>query len=982
MMTPFYMGKCLKWKLWFKPGLQLFILMIVLLLMGGCGEIFIGKPKEKLTSDMIKERTESYKQLYKKEASLEDCACFDLKPRIHSIGTSSILVFESGHPLEILVEGQDLHLPPCSNAEVKIGGTVPGVKGIDYKIMDGTYTGGAFRIVLNEGYVSRLKSGYQLDVWVSIDSPSTGYLPCPWKDENEQLNIEDANHNRTLTFASRSMTVYETNDYADKFLATRVKPYNIKAFPLPKEETRVLFGPIIADNFFAVRLSVRNDTTADKLISTGMILASGRAIVDPGEKGNSFTLPIEITPQGLEQVYTTLDDEEVNQFRPRVFRGLEFVGALATGINVAFGSSVDLTEGLSLFTGIFIPESKKFWNDRHPRYERNIVSFAMQDLTKVPRGSVIGHKYIFFSKNKIETIINDPNLVGPFKSGFKLIERSLSDQPEPPNAAIISVAFDNLDIPFENVFSVETKSILEKLSSAQLDLRSLIDQLQNIRVAWDINSPGRLLGIINKGEIDNAGKNIELTLTKLKSTEKMATSGFTGFSEKKIATSKEVEKLLPVIQTSEQAVLKILQDKTVAVPDGLSGIEASGFITEWENTIQAIESLGGDPVLTKTSKQSIDGLSKSLKDHTISLKNAFDDFGKELIPKMKSVQPVLTSLSDQERTLSSAKNTLGNLKNDVSRLLNVETNLPDPMIKTMKLAEEKLNNADAILVLVLDALSEPVNFIRAGDLPVTLTRLKTANEELEKVAIPLDDAKGILNDIVAFQHTDIEEQNDAIDRVKMNLKGKLNLNSAMFITEASNLSKWIHSIPDVQAPLQTMNISLKKAETAMGKAAEQLNSLKTENAAPSSYERLIHNVKTLGNVSVALAPHRVLKDLTDSGTFGQKRLRDHQIKIESLRKSYTRGGDISIYENDLKEITETIAQCNRALGFYRLSARTMLEALKMNPDSALGARFSTYSPNKLFSSDEIADEIKDLDVYYIDPLKRQHLELNIVSELN
>lgn len=52
-----------------------------------------------------------------------ECACLNPEPRIHSIGNSSILVFDPEHKkLQIVVEGRDLHVPPCTIANVKVWG--------------------------------------------------------------------------------------------------------------------------------------------------------------------------------------------------------------------------------------------------------------------------------------------------------------------------------------------------------------------------------------------------------------------------------------------------------------------------------------------------------------------------------------------------------------------------------------------------------------------------------------------------------------------------------------------------------------------------------------------------------------------------------------------------------------------------------------------------------------------------------------------
>src|SRR5262249_29033136 len=160
---------------------------------------------------------------------------------------------------------------------------------------------------------------------------------------------------------------------------------DMMAFPLPDHEIDSMFGPYVRNRYFVVRLSIRNTTADAKLISTGMIRAEGRAIVEPeNNEQPSYTVPVSIAPQSLDQIYTILDDEGVEMPRAWTFRSLEFIGALGSAWNAAFSNSLRVSKNLGLLTGVFIPEAQKLSPDRWPGYKRNIVQFAMPDLIKVP----------------------------------------------------------------------------------------------------------------------------------------------------------------------------------------------------------------------------------------------------------------------------------------------------------------------------------------------------------------------------------------------------------------------------------------------------------------------------------------------------------------------------------------------------------------------------------------------------------------------
>lgn len=505
----------------------------------------------------------------------------DLVPRIHSIGASRILTFEKPRAndptddgytgLQIVVEGRDLGYDKCIGVGVKVGGTVDALLSRkDFKrskLEDGT---GAFTIDIKNRYLERVQSGDRLDVTVIVNTlPELGAKPnC-----------------RVITYATRHFTLYTVDDYRAQVQASRVPAPDIRAFPLPEAEAEILFGPVVARNFFAVRLSVRNTTDDDKLISTGMITASGRILVEPKNARNcwksvpSFTIPVELTPQSLEHVYTMVDDEEVNQPRAIVFRTLEFIGALAASASSAFGGSHDLASGIGLFTGVAIPEGQRLWSDRWPGYERNVVAFSMPDLFKVPKGSVAGHKYIFFSKKKLEGIIADQNFFGEF-----------GERAEQPDLSVVEVGFNQLEVPFENVFSVAESTLQEQVAALRVDLPRAIHDLELIQAAWRGRDSDLLFGTLRPGALDEIAAALATAAIKIDERRVAAESTGGDFATKR---------------RNALTSLKAVRDTAKALSQSLTEfpVEASDLDS---NTLQAITNAVTTPPVALVGKGAAD----------------------------------------------------------------------------------------------------------------------------------------------------------------------------------------------------------------------------------------------------------------------------------------------------------------------------------------------------------------------------------------
>jgi len=355
-----------------------------------------------------------------------------------------------------------------------------------------------------EGKIVNLNSDYQLALSKSIEAIETSLYQIEAAAQNGSMN------RRRVSTASRTFTFYSTEELRREYLSKRVLPHDIMAFPEPEEEAEKLFGKRIARHYYVVRLSVRNpDAKQDKLISTGMIRAKGRALVEaaierprtktrtndqqPSDKIR-FTVPVEVAPHSAQQVYAVLTDNSVDETRAITFRALEMAGSIASAYALSFNVGTAAKDAVQLATGVGVPAFSKFWTDRMPGYERNVVNFAMEDLVKVPKGGVASHKFLFFPKDKIEAIIIDQYSYGKFgtalgkaksilKDAIPGVEADASKTVQQPDAFVAYLTFDNLDVPYEHVFQVEEQNIKEVALRTLNDLREVSALRDNLAIA-------------------------------------------------------------------------------------------------------------------------------------------------------------------------------------------------------------------------------------------------------------------------------------------------------------------------------------------------------------------------------------------------------------------------------------------------------------------------------------------------------------------
>ena len=334
--------------------------------------------------------------------------------------------------------------------------------------------------------------------------------------------LSDGNADHTSVdrqFYEREFTLYETQYYRDTVLKAQIPTHQIEAYPLPEAEAETLFGPVVSQNFFAVRLTINNNDDNDKLINTGLIVAHGRALVEPNDSSYdkttplarpdepvSYTVSVAVAPQSDKQMFTVLDDTQVNSPRNWIFRGLDFVGALGTAIvNVTSAPGV-ATQAAGLFTGTFTPAARQLFPDSYDAYKRNIVAYAMPELIKVPRRSSVGHRYLFFSKNEMQGLIMNQSEFGPFPPTSSLVRglNSVSQiftpplltpqpVPTPPQVALVSLQFDHLEIPFELVVGSAQASVRDRIDTLRNSLPSKQVELETLASDWTTASTKQFL---------------------------------------------------------------------------------------------------------------------------------------------------------------------------------------------------------------------------------------------------------------------------------------------------------------------------------------------------------------------------------------------------------------------------------------------------------------------------------------------------------
>jgi hypothetical protein len=406
------------------------------------------------------------------------------RPQIHSIGFQPELAFEPKNDprpskageraLRIPIDGYALD-PRCVTIGIVIQGTVPisrlgkAERNPDFWVTEPTEEHPDIaNVILLDPYLDRLKTGDTLTISANF---SERYPP--------------AGEQRKVAYSKRTFTLFEIGDYRQIYQKDRIGPHS--AFPLSDEEIEALYGPLIARNYFAVRISIRNPNATAKLVSSGGIRVTGTARVEPRSTEPAFAVPLTLVPHSLQEIYSILQDEEVNQPRSVLFRTLEFAGALATGISAITSAGIQTTKNLGLLTGLAIPEGKKAWPDRWPGYQKNLVRDAMPDLIKVgPNSRTEQPKVLFFPKKDIDGMVSDPFLYGRIRT---------SDGPdgdirtEKPKTYVVAVSFDNLSIRLEDLFEVENPATRDKVVDLVKDLPLLSGKLDLVK-PWSIQASG------------------------------------------------------------------------------------------------------------------------------------------------------------------------------------------------------------------------------------------------------------------------------------------------------------------------------------------------------------------------------------------------------------------------------------------------------------------------------------------------------------
>ncbi len=314
-------------------------------------------------------------------------------------------------------------------------------------------------------------------------------------NQSKAFSLEDRKPRGVLlASASRTFILYSEPDYRTSILNHQIDLQNITAFPLPQKETKQLFGQFVDQEFFALRLTLVNPTDKDQLVSLGMIKVYGRALVQPESTNNlgpAFTMPIEVAPQSLEHIYTMVQNGKSDLTREWIFRGLEFVGAMATVIAPASHAGMHLVEEVAIATGTGIPGLKTLFVDKVPNNLLNIVNFGMPDLIKVPKGGSINGKYLFFSKGKLQAVLQDPLMK---YSAVELQGLKPSELSKSFAVPVVSLSFDTLQIPFENTTSSTESDTANKAADLKNRAGTLVSKLKDLQSNWTPTS-GTFVGL-------------------------------------------------------------------------------------------------------------------------------------------------------------------------------------------------------------------------------------------------------------------------------------------------------------------------------------------------------------------------------------------------------------------------------------------------------------------------------------------------------
>lgn len=140
--------------------------------------------------------------------------------------------------------------------------------------------------------------------------------------------LRDSAGRRRSKTVERTLSLISARQYSEQKLARLIPVHDIAVFPLSAQQVEYLFGHKINSNYIVLAISFQNRSgDEDRLVSSTTIEMSGLATVRPdGDDAHWFSIPVRVTPQSREHVYTVLDDEEGNEPRSIVFRSIEFGG--------------------------------------------------------------------------------------------------------------------------------------------------------------------------------------------------------------------------------------------------------------------------------------------------------------------------------------------------------------------------------------------------------------------------------------------------------------------------------------------------------------------------------------------------------------------------------------------------------------------------------------------------------------------------------